>query len=259
MSIGKRRFESAGRDADLFVDASKRMNRIGDLTAALSDVVKALGFDCVTMVHHVNPEVAGAKVVAYSDYPMAFLSKALDRKYFADDPVLMACQGTAAPFLWSDLPKLVRLTSRQGEILTAAAECGLSQGLTVPIRVPGEPPASCSFGLRHRRRAPEHAGKAAAWVAFFAFEQARRILGLARTGLERPVLTQRQYDCLVLLGQGKSDVDIGALLGISRHTAHEHIEVLKRRYAVATRSQLLTASLADGQISFADVLPHPLK
>jgi LuxR family quorum-sensing system transcriptional regulator CciR len=255
---GRRRApSSAAQDAQTFVEASKRMTRMGDLTAALSEVVVALGFDCVTMIHHVRPKTANAKTVAYSDYPEGFLSEALRRHYFADDPVLLACERTAAPFLWSDLPKLLRLTPWQLEILASAAECGLSQGLTIPIHVPGEPPASCSFGLKHRRRAPEHAGQAAAWVGAFAFEQARRIVGLGQGRADRPLLTPRQHDCLVLLGQGKSDVDIGALLGISRHTAHEHIEVLKRRYAVATRSQLLAASLADGQVTFADVLPYP--
>lgn len=243
----------AVRDAQDFVEAARRLRSMAELTSLLSDVVRSLGFDGVAMLHHIN-SADSRPVIAYSDYPMGFLSKVLGRKYLTDDPVLVACQRTAAPFDWSELPRLMTLTARHQEILTTAAQCGLGQGFTVPINVPGEPQGSCSFGLRCDRSVPQEVRQSALWVGVFAFEQARRILGLTPPSSVRPVLSPRQFDCVVLAARGKSDWIIGKLLGLSKDTVHEYIEAAKRRYGVATRQQLMAACLADGQLTYADVL-----
>jgi LuxR family quorum-sensing system transcriptional regulator CciR len=244
---------SSIRQAQEFANAAKTLTGMADLHATLSEVVTSLGFDGVAMLHHVDFTAGGAPVIAYADYPMDFLSKVLGRRYFADDPVLAACQRTAAPFSWCELPELISLTARQREILAQAANCGLQQGFTVPINVPGEPLGSCSFARRSGRVVPEEVRQAALWVGVFAFEQARRILGLARPTAARPRLSPRQFDCVVLAARGNSDWVIGRLLGLSKDTVHEYIEAAKQRYGVATRQQLLAACLADGQLTYADV------
>jgi LuxR family quorum-sensing system transcriptional regulator CciR len=95
-------------------------------------------------------------------------------------------------------------------------------------------------------------------VACFTFEAARRI---ARDGLEKVSpssnvrsLTQRQLDCVVLVGRGKSDWDISRLLGISDQTVHQHVEEAKRRYGVASRTQLVVRALYNSQLTFSDII-----
>jgi LuxR family quorum-sensing system transcriptional regulator CciR len=135
--------------------------------------------------------------------------------------------------------------------LKAAADAGIAQGFTVPINVPGEPPASCSFGLREGRKMPEEALLATLWVAKFGFEQARRILGLAPSLAERPRLSPRQHDCLLWIARGKTDGELATILGLSRETVHGYVQAAMRRHRVYTRQQLLAACLADGQLTFA--------
>ena len=55
-------------------------------------------------------------------------------------------------------------------------------------------------------------------------------------------------------GAGRTDRDVGQLLGISGQTVHQHIEEAKRRYNVATRQQLIVRALFDAQITFADLI-----
>jgi LuxR family quorum-sensing system transcriptional regulator CciR len=255
MTRGRTPAAQAVHEAQQFVEGAKRTTRMGELTALLSDAARALGFDCVTLVHHLQPQAAVREAIAYSDYPEDFLAASLARRYIADDPVLAACERSAAPFLWSDVGELVTLNDRRREILARAAASGLQQGLTIPVNVPGEPPGSCSFGLKGGDRLPHEGGQAALWVGVFAFEQARRLVGLASSPRRRrPTLSPRQLDCVVLTGQGKSDWAIAELLGLSQHTVHEYIEGAKRRYEVASRQQLLAACLADGHVTYADVL-----
>jgi LuxR family quorum-sensing system transcriptional regulator CciR len=72
--------------------------------------------------------------------------------------------------------------------------------------------------------------------------------------VEPAPLSERQRQCLLFVARGKSDSVIGQLLGIKPGTVNEHIESAKRRYAVATRSQLLVKALFRSEICFSEVL-----
>ena len=69
-----------------------------------------------------------------------------------------------------------------------------------------------------------------------------------------PFLTPRQRDCVVLVARGKSDRQIAAILGISNQTVHKHVESAKRRYAVATRIELVVRALFVSQLSLAEIV-----
>ncbi len=247
-------------DVEDFVQRVRRVTDSGELGTLLSDAVGVLGFDHCALVHHTARPRPDS--VQYVDYPEAFQAVSAERNYFAEDPVLAACQASAAAFLWSDLPRLIVLSDRQREILETAVNCGLGDGFTIPVNVPGEMPGSCSFAVRTGRALPTEVLPATQYMGCFAFEAARRVRSLellrgAREAAARPRLTERQLDCLVLAAQGKSDWAIAQLLGISGETVHQHIETAKRRYGVASRMQLVVLALYDNVITFADTLGGP--
>lgn len=247
-------------DVEQFVAAAKRAGRMEDLDWLLFEATEAMGFDYVALVHHVHftTPSAASQAVQVVRYPEGWGEVIRARGYFTDDPVLAACQRSAAAFVWSDLPKILPLSARQTEILKAAEGCGLGEGFTVPVNVPGEFTGSCSFALSPGRAVPRAVLPAAQYIACFAFEAGRRIQKVnprAETPVESgPRLTQRQFDCLVLAAQGRSDWHIAQLLGISSETVHQHIEAAKRRYGVSSRTQLVVRALFDSQITFADIL-----
>jgi LuxR family quorum-sensing system transcriptional regulator CciR len=253
---------TAFSDVEAFVKQANRLSRLADLADLLTDAAAALGFDYVALVHHIHLTAPGRaeEAVQVVNYPEAWHAVVNAKGYFHDDPVLAACERSAAAFLWSELPRLMPMSDRQIEILNSAVSCGLAEGFTVPVSVPGEFIGSCSFGLAAGREVPREALPAAQYVGCFAFEAARRIRRIERDRLSLRAgdphhrLTQRQFDCLVLAAQGKSDWHIAQLLGISPDTVHQHIETAKRRYGVASRTQLVVRALFDSQITFADIL-----
>jgi LuxR family quorum-sensing system transcriptional regulator CciR len=250
---------SAFGDVDDFVKSAKGLSRMDELASLLADAVETLGFDYVALMHHVTTPERARWAVQVIDYPDAWRALIRQRGYLAEDPVLTHCQSSAAAFLWSELPSRFAMSRRQHEILQSAMACGLAEGFTVPLNIPGEFIGSCSFGLAPGREAPRRALPAAQYVGCFAFEAARRIqrtdaLLDAEHGAAGHRLTPRQFDCVVLVAQGKSDWDIAQLLGLAADTVHEHIEAAKRRYGVATRTQLVVRTLFDSQITFADII-----
>jgi DNA-binding CsgD family transcriptional regulator len=55
----------------------------------------------------------------------------------------------------------------------------------------------------------------------------------------RQSLPPRQGQVLALLGKGLSEKEISAELKLSRHTVHDHVKALHRRFGVRSRGELL--------------------
>ncbi len=214
------------------------------------------GFDYFALVHSLDRRVPPVSAAPLTNFPAGWQGVFQERAYWVDDPVMAACQRADAGFLWSDLPKLIRMSERQRSILQAARREGLHGGFTVPIPKRGADMSLCSFALDSDRDIAGAMAAAAQAVGWFAFEAARRLTAAQRkNGAEDDIrLTSRQLDCLVLYAKGKSDAVIGQLLGLSRRTVNEYMENAKRRHTVATRQQLLANCLWSGQLMFEDVL-----
>ncbi len=244
-------------DVQDFVQQANRVSRFPELAALMESVSRSLGFDFFALVH--NVDFAGKDILELQNYPSSWHDLVKERKYFADDPVLVACQHTGVGFRWSDVPRMITLNGRQKDILEGARTAGIGGGFTVPVHIPGEYAGSSSFGVRNGRDFKDTALPAAQYVGCFAFEAARRLLRLQALSDGKavpapPQLTPRQLDCVLLAAQGNSDWHAAQRLGISDQTVHQHIEDAKRRYGVATRMQLVVRALFNGHITFSDIV-----
>lgn len=225
------------------------------LRQLLDGATRALGFRYYALVHHVDLARLPQGAVHLDNYPERYREQFIEQRYFADDPVHVACQRRSAAFLWTEVPEIVDLNGRQRAILASAAEAGVSGGLTVPVHVPGEFAGSCSFAAPRRRQASARQLPAVQYLSCFAFEAARR-LAYERAGL-RPhevALSPRMLDCVTLVAQGKSDGVAAQLLGLSPETVREYVDGAKARLGVATRQQLVARALFGGLITYADIL-----
>jgi len=226
------------------------------LRVALCNAARALGF------HHVLLQGAcGGTWLA--DMPAGWSAAPSP----AEDAVLAAAAQTYPPFLWSDIPRLSALTPAQRDFLDGAVAAGVGAAVTIPVHRPGRVEEAggysvfagcCSFAMRNGACLPLEGLAAGHYVGALAFDAAERLRGpeppVSASPAAVPQLTPRQRDCVVLVAQGKSDWEIGQLLGISESTVHKHIEDAKRRFGVSTRIQLVVRSLFDARLSFADIM-----
>ncbi len=248
------------RDVQLFIRKANEAQDLPDLSHLLDDMSRSLGFRYYALGHHVR--VLSGDLLQIANYPHSWTERFATLGYLSDDPAVTACQKAIVGFLWSDMHRLITLSERQKTILTESRHAGLGEGFTVPIHLPGECEGSCNFVATAGKSVSTAALPVAQYVGCFAFEAARRlalnaprrIAGSQTPGI--PHLSSRQLDCIVLAARGKSDTDAGQLLGISNQTVHQHIETAKRRYGVATRTQLVVHALFDSQLIFEDILRH---
>ncbi len=234
-----------------FVREVKTARSLGAISGLLSDATRALHFDHFAMTQRFSLRIEGVPVQLH-DLPQSWTAHLAERRHWANDPVLAACQRTVAPFAWSDLPDLIELTPPQRSYIEEAAARGLANGWTVPIHIPGEATGLCSFVLASDRSLPQASLPAAQYLACFAFEAARRLAGRGEPAAPR--LSKRQLECVVLAARGKSDWVAGQILGLAPDTVHKYLEQAKARFGVSSRTELVVRALHDGQLSFDDLL-----
>jgi LuxR family quorum-sensing system transcriptional regulator CciR len=245
------------RIASRFAGKAARACSSHELKTIIESAAGAMGFRYFALVHHAALGKAGRGLIRIDNYPAGWAERFIQEDFHAVDPVHQASLRASAAFAWADLSALVRLDDRHKAILTAGAEAGLASGVTVPTHVPGEPGGSCSFARDTRARIGRTDLVSAQIVGSAAFAAARRIL----LGTERvPVshrLTPRQRECLLLAAQGKTDWEIGQILGLSEDTVTKYMNAARARYGVGRRVQLAINAIYRSEISFAEVIHRP--
>lgn len=238
-----------------FVTSAAKAPSMSELHGLIESAVRQLGFDYFAIVHHVLFGRPEDEHVRLTNYPLEWVGYVRELPKLTD-PVVRAAERMSSGFKWDQLDSLLNVTPAEANYMRQAARHGIGQGYTVPNHVPGETFGSCSFSVRDGRPFPEASISAAQALGSFAFEAARKLVR-QRPGeiyFQPAPLSDRQRECLLFVARGKSDSVIADLLAIRPKTVNEHIEAAKRRYSVATRSQLLVRALFRSEICFSEVI-----
>ncbi len=233
-----------------FAERCAAANSMDQIASTFLDEVGQLGFQHIALCSHVDPLKPPRGAVAIFRYPPAWLAYFSEQKFDQIDPVFMEANRRPTPFLWDDPTFLDTLSAPQRRILREGADAGLARGFTVPIKIPGALPASCSLVAEEDLDPLSY--PAAHSYAMLAHENARRVLG-EEIAAGPQGLTERERLCLSFVARGKSDWAISKLLGVSESTVHVAVESAKRRFGVATRVQAVVRALMSGQLDFDDI------
>lgn len=240
-----------------FINGCDSVEDMAALREAVQTSCRELGFDFFAIVHHIRFGRPTSDKVRLTNYPLEWIARLREQDNF-QEPVLKAAERMSSGFLWSRLHEHVPLGDREMKYMNGARRYGLTEGFTVPNHIPGETLGSCHFVVTRREHLPEHNLPAAQALGCFAFEAARRLIQKTQQPCEQYLpaapLTERQRECVLYAAKGKSDSVIAQLLNIRPRTVNEHIEAAKRRYLVATRTQLIVRALLRSEICFSEVL-----
>lgn len=238
-----------------FADAAQSVDSVRDLEFIMSEAACDFGADYYLMIHHADFRRRTHGLVKVGNYPEEFIAASRAGSELVGDAIMEACEKTLTGFFWDDVGRYVTVTEEHLLRRAEVERTGLGDGFVVPTHIPGEHLGSCHFAVRSGRQMPRDTSAALQAIAIFGFEAARRLVRESEGPhiIHQP-LTVRQRECLVLSARGKSDVTIGQLLGLSPKTINNYIEEAKRRYGVATRSQLIASALYTSEITFQDIV-----
>ena len=182
-----------------------------------------------------------------TNYPAEFVQSYIANHHYVIDPVYDVSQQLGRPFSWEEIPNFVDLTERQAALFDEARKYGITHGITVPLHIPSESHASCSFARPELVEVTPSLMTTLQIVAGFAFKAAL-YLHHAMHGRNVPRLTRREAECTALIALGKTDWEIGQILGIAQTTVRYFISRAKQRYGVFRRSELVARAIVDAQV-----------
>jgi len=240
--------------ARTFIEQDSKTTPLDDLKLAFAQATQDLGFRFFSCSAHIDPLRPPAPALVFQSYPREWVRHFSDNGLYVIDPVFRHAARTLLPFSWDDEDFQASLTPDQSDILRTAEKFGLAHGYTVPIHGPYAISASCSV-VPYSDRVHPASREAIYIMAVFMYDAMLR--KLSNTGALDPTrlrLSNRERQCLELAAQGKSDWEIGAIMGIAERTVHAHIESAKRRLGVTTRVQAIVHSLFGQQLAFRDVI-----
>lgn len=175
-----------------------------------------------------------------STYPRSWTSHYLRSRYEDVDPVIHQARLRQEPFRWGSGGVDLDLSSAQRQLMDDATQFGICCGFTIPIHDRHGLFAALTFASDERQplffRVIERYERALQLVAIFFHIQARRRLTSERM-VDGVALSRREIQCLQWAARGKSDWDIGRILGISQRTAAFHLDNAKKKLGVRTKIQ----------------------
>lgn len=237
------------------VESLERAQREEPLRRSFQRFIEDVGFTSFTCARLARSRGGiDASRLLNSTRPAGFHETYLARGYANHDPLLREAVRRRRPFQWSQVTRERKLTRAEQDVLRYAASFGLKDGFAVPIRDSGG-----FIGLINLAgpaiELDEETRAALILVAPYVYQ---RVCRLKEGAGPTQSITAREAEILTWIAKGKSDWQIGKILGISGKTVNYHIENVKRKFGVASRIQAVVAALMPGSLSHDGAVPSPL-
>lgn len=221
---------------------------------ALSLAIQALGFQFFALAHHAVRGGDGGPPLEIHNYPDRWRDRYVSRQFGRSDPIRRASHVWACGFRWRDARNIVSFSEADDRMMDEAHSFGIDEGFTIGVHVPGEEQGSVTFATRVGMPFPERALLQAHGLGSAAFQVARMILR-TRPLARRDILTERQLQCVVWVGRGKSNWEIAQILSVTQETVKKHLQDACMRYQLHNRTELPLRALYEGAICFSDLFP----
>jgi DNA-binding CsgD family transcriptional regulator len=223
-------------DSLRLIEALSNCETSGQVGAAFARTIAPHGFTMVSCGG--SRETPSGRVwdFFFNTWPAEWLREYQANDYVRLDMLPAMARLTATPFTWRELLRDREQTPKQLAFHERVRELGVIDGYAVPIHFPGGDVGLCVSVATHPVEDTEER-VALHMASLYAHQRCRALGGLTDASSVKAPLSPRELECLKWVLDGKSDTDIGKILGISHTTVHFHIERVKKKLGVRTRTQ----------------------
>lgn len=172
----------------------------------------------------------------FNTWPPEILLEYQNNDYVRVDMLPAVARLSATPFTWAELLRDRKQTPKQIAFHKRIRELGVIDAYAVPIHLPGGDVGLCVSVSTHIIDDAEER-LALHMASLYTHDRCRTLGGLTEASSVKAPLSPRELECLKWVLDGKSDTDIGRILGISHTTVHFHVERVKKKLGVRTRTQ----------------------
>jgi DNA-binding CsgD family transcriptional regulator len=223
-------------DSLTLIERLPRCKSSQEVGATFNDFVRSHGFLAAACGESRETPDGRSWEFFFNTWPAQWLLQYQDNDYVRHDLVPALARISAHPFTWREALEGRTLTAKQIEHRDWALGLGIVDVFAVPIHYPGGDFGLCVSVADHR--IDDAFEQSALQIAsLFANQRCRALGGQSDASSAQTPLTPREVECLRWVLRGKSDTDIGKILNISHTTVHFHIERVKKKLGIKTRTQ----------------------
>ena len=178
--------------------------------------------------------------IIFQRFPAQWIDRYSTKGYVFRDPIIQHLLHERAPFTWREGYKRCSQRRNVSLIRGESTEFGLRDGYVVPVRTTDGEIVSLSFG------GPEILPPSAdLTVLNFAasYSLGRHLHRLAVWQRVSRNLTPREWDCLLWAGEGKTNWEISAILGISTSTVTKHIMAAREKLGAVSKAHAIATAI----------------
>jgi DNA-binding CsgD family transcriptional regulator len=223
-------------DSLRLIEAFKKCASSQEVGAAFASAIAPYGFSMVSCGG--SRETPSGRVwdFFFNTWPPEVLLEYQNNDYVRHDMLPAVGRLSAMPFTWVELLRDRKQTQKQIAFDNWVRELGVIDGYAVPIHLPGDDVGLCVSVATHIIDDTEER-LALHLASLYAHHRCQALGGLTEASSVKAPLSPRELECLKWVLDGKSDTDIAKILGISHTTVHFHVERVKKKLGVRTRTQ----------------------
>jgi len=212
------------------------------------ETIKLFGFQVAAGGGWVGVGATRAHRFYFNNWPKDWLDLYLAKGFFDHDPMVIETRRRMTPFLWSEMGDSQSFTVEGKQVIEAGRAYGWSEVMGVPIHGPAGYQGLVSLAslkpvsLDATKRALLHT------MALAVHDRAHAAIGHGDSTRPPIILTPREAECMRWVAAGKTDAEIGIILGIATATAHYHVEQVKKKAGTRSRSEAVALLVLAGNI-----------
>lgn len=240
-------------DTKAFIDKTLTFQSADELLEFFSTTMKDIGFEYVAFFLLADNNQISKSVEAgllYHTFPLEWTDYYSKQGYLVSDPMVERSKTSPQPFRWMLDPALeANLTEPQRQVIRNMREYGFTDGLTVPIFLPGCRIIHCALatkkGIVNISQTEVIEIGCLCHQIYTRYSELTNIHG----GSAAVRLSQREMDVLYWVALGKSNSVIASILGISPHTVDTMLRRCFKKLDVSNRTSAVLKAVSTGLIN----------
>ena len=222
-------------DYERFIGSVPAIPTLGQLAEETLRAVASTGLD--TLQAGTFPSVGDPEKAQFhfGNWPSAWMGL-YAAKFIQIDPLPEEVRLRFEPFTWTEFRARQPLLPEAKAVLDTANEWGWSEGFVIPIHGPGSFIGIVSFCGRDVKPLDPLTRAVVTSIGQAAFARGLHLhSGPEQEGV--PALTAAEKRVMRLVAAGSTGAEVARTLGISPNTARFHVDAVKRKLRVRTRSE----------------------
>jgi DNA-binding CsgD family transcriptional regulator len=231
-----------------YIERLRNVRHKTELGATLSQFTISAGFPQYRMALLLpTPHLVKPEAIIYSNCDAEWIERYRVEKLASQDPIIFLARHQHLPIVWDDLPPYSDLPPGAALVMAEAAEYGLCNGVSFPLRGAHGEFGVFSFITDDREGPVEKNLPQLGYVVNYALDAAIRVARASTPRNFKP-LTKRELACLFWAAEGKTSDETATILGITGRTINAYFGSISKKLGTSNRVHSIMMATSTGLI-----------